>query len=36
MYEIIYLPVVQEKLALKVKLTKLCGEKIGGKRFLAV
>lgn len=37
MYEIIYSPIVQEKLAaLKIKLTELCGEKTGKKRFLAV
>lgn len=37
MYEIIYSPIVQEKLAaLKTKLIELCGEKIGIKRFLAV
>lgn len=37
MYEIIYSPIVQEKLAvLKSKLTELCGEKAGKKRFLAV
>ncbi|MDE7206780.1 MAG: hypothetical protein K2N90_06425 [Lachnospiraceae bacterium] len=37
MYEIIYSPVVQEKLAvLKNRLTELCGEKAGIKRFLAV
>ncbi len=37
MYEIIYAPVVQEKLvALKDRLIELCGEKIGKKQFLAV
>lgn len=37
MYEIIYSPVVQEKLeVLKSKLMELCGEKAGIKRFLAV
>lgn len=37
MYEIVYSPVVQQKLAaLKSKLTELCGEKSGIKRFLAV
>ena len=37
MYEIIYSPMVLEKLsALKTRLTELCGEKTGIKRFLAV
>lgn len=37
MYEIIYSPIVQEKMtALKIRLTELCGEKTGTKRFLAV
>lgn len=37
MYEIIYSPTVLEKLsALKIKLTELCGKKMGEKRFLAV
>ena len=37
MYEIIYSPVVQEKLAvLKSKLTGLCGEKAGMKQLWAV
>lgn len=37
MYEIIYSPVVQEKLELlRNKLVGLCGEKSGTKRFLAV
>lgn len=37
MFEIVYSPIVQEKLvALKDKLTELCGEKTGKKRFLAV
>lgn len=37
MYEIIYSPIVQEKLiALKSKLTEVCGEELGIKRFLAV
>lgn len=37
MYEIIYSPIVQEKLSvLKSKLIELCGEKMGTKRFLAV
>lgn len=37
MYEIVYSPVVQQKLAaLKSKLTELCGEKAGNKRFLTV
>lgn len=37
MYEIIYSPIVQEKLAaLKVKLIELCGEKVGKKRFIEV
>ena len=37
MYEIIYSPIVQDKLAiLKSKLVELCGEKIGKKRFLTV
>lgn len=37
MYEIIYSPTVQEKLAtLKVKLVELCGEKVGKKRFIEV
>lgn len=37
MYEIIYAPVVQEKLAeLKIRLIELCGERTGVKRFLEV
>lgn len=37
MYEIVYSPIVQEKLAvLKAKLIELCGEKTGKKRFLTV
>lgn len=37
MYEIVYSPRVQEKLAiLKIKLAELCGEKKGKKRLLAV
>ncbi|MDE6601686.1 MAG: hypothetical protein K2K90_05910 [Lachnospiraceae bacterium] len=37
MYEIIYSPVVKEKLAaLKIKLIELCGEITGKKRFFAV
>lgn len=37
MYDIVYSPIVQEKLAvLKVKLTELCGEKKGKKQFLEV
>ena len=37
MYDIIYSPIVQEKLAaLKDKLTELCGEKAGMKQFLSV
>lgn len=37
MYEIVYAPIVQEKLVeLKIKLIKLCGEKAGTKRFLEV
>ena len=37
MYEIIYAPIVQEKLAaLKGKLIELCGEKIGLKRLTTV
>lgn len=37
MYEIIYSPIVREKLAaLKIKLAELCGEITGKKRFLAV
>lgn len=37
MYEFIYSPIVLEKLtALKTRLTELCGEKRGVKRFLAV
>ncbi len=37
MYEIIYSPVVQEKLAaLKSKLVEMCGENVGIKHFLQV
>lgn len=37
MYEIIYSPVVQEKLAdLKARLIELCGESLGNKRFADV
>lgn len=37
MYEIIYSPIVQEKLAaLKLRLIEICGEKIGKKRFSEV
>lgn len=37
MYQIVYSPIVQEKLAaLKVKLVELCGEKTGKKRLSAV
>ena len=37
MYEIIYSPVVQEKLAaLKLKLVEMCGENVGIKHFSQV
>lgn len=37
MYEIVYAPIVQEKLAeLKIRLIELCGERTGTKRFLEV